>query len=120
MMVISKFAAWNLQEKVHSSGQREKMSINIRHTISCARLMHQHQSIKGDITVYQKKTMRKCNMQWTIITEHFYNFFIVCFYVLYSSEKSLHVSKLRLNIPDIVLIWCPQVCNNNQQISKFK
>ena len=80
MTAISKFAAWNLQEKVHSSGQRE-MSINIQHTISCARLMHQHQSIKEGITVYQKKTMRKCNMQQTIITEHFYNFFIVCFYV---------------------------------------
>ena len=24
MTVISKFAAWNLQEKVHSSGQRER------------------------------------------------------------------------------------------------
>ena len=69
--------------------------------------------IKGGITVYQKKTMRKCNMQWTIITEHFYNFFIVCFYVLYSSEKSLHMSKLKLNILDIVLIWSLQVCNNN-------
>ena len=97
-MVISKFAAWNLQEKVHSSGQREKMSINILHMISCARLMHQHQSIKGDITVYQKKTMRKCNMQWTIITEHFFNFFIVFFFFL------IHLFILDANtIPNINL-----------------
>ena len=53
MTVILKFAAWNLQEKVHSSGQR-KMSINIQHMISCARLMHQHKS-KGALLSIKRR-----------------------------------------------------------------